>query len=230
MKRNIEFLNFKSVVFTVFVVLSTLLMLGIILPYTSWERDVDFLKTKQFIVHLDYYRASFYTHIFSSVFVLCSGAFLFSKFVLNRHPLLHRNLGKLYVLLILVFSAPSGLIISFYANGGIWVKLSFFILTPLWWYFTYMGYRTIKKGKVREHRKWMIRSFALTLSAISLRLMQFILGLIVVWDPAFQYLFVSWVSWIGNLILAEFYIKKMYAVKPKAAIRRSKVVNPSINF
>ena len=230
MKRNIEFLNFKSVVFTVFVVLSTLLMLGIILPYTSWKWDVDFLKTKQFIIHLDYYRASFYTHIFSSIIVLFSGAFLFSKYALTRYPKLHRNVGKIYILLILFLSAPSGLIMGFHANGGIWVKLSFFLLTPLWWFFTYMGYRTIRKGNVREHRKWMIRSFALTLSAISLRLFQYILGFLVIWDPGLQYLMVSWLSWIGNLIVAELYVQNLFSIRTNGAIDTSNVVNPSINF
>jgi len=98
------------------------------------------------------------------------------------------------------------MVMALYANGGIWVKVSFFILTPLWWYFTFKGYTAIRKKKVQEHKIWMMRSYALTLSAISLRGYQFFLGAFPIIDPAQQYILVSWLSWIGNLFLLEIYL------------------------
>jgi len=193
----------------ILIVISTALMIDITLPYTSWEWDVDFLQTKFEIVHLLYYRAAFYTHIFTSSVVLFSGLFLFSNWVLRRRPRVHRFFGKTYVLLVLVFSAPSGMVMACHANGGWSAKLSFVILTALWWWFTYKGYVTARALNFKAHKKWMIRSYALTFSAITLRFSQMLLGMYFLLDPVFQYVLVSWSSWVINLLVAEVLIRKV---------------------
>ena len=191
-----------------FVSFFSLQMLQIISPYTSWEWEVDFLQTKQFIIHLDHYRVSFYTHIFSSLIVLFSGAFLFSNYILKNWIGLHRWVGKTYVALVLFISAPSGFIMAFYANGGWSAKLSFLILTPIWWWVTYKGYQTIRKKNIQAHKIWMMRSYALTLSAVTLRVFQLLLGHFFYLDPIDQYVMVSWGSWIFNLLIVEYIIAR----------------------
>ena len=178
----------------------------IIWPYTTWKWDVDFLLTKQHVIHLDYYRAAFYVHIFSSIFVLLSGAFLFSKKVLQSWPKLHRWSGRVYVLLLLLVSAPSGFVMAFHANGGLVAQLSFFVLTPLWWWFTWVGFDMARRRQFKAHRDWMLRSYALTLSAVSLRVYQLLLGNLLEMDPVAQYALVSWAAWLGNLAIAEWLI------------------------
>lgn len=181
-------------------------MYRIVWPYTSGAWDIDFLLTKQMIIHLDHYRFAFYGHIYSSLIVLVSGAFLFSTEVLRRWPQVHRLIGKFYVGLVLGLSAPTALIMGFYANGGWPAALSFIILAPLWWYTTWMGYRTIRNRNVQAHRRWMLRSYALTFSAVTLRGAQMLLGQFLELDPTFQYVLVSWGSWLLNLALIEGYI------------------------
>jgi predicted membrane protein DUF2306 len=206
--------TFYSFLWIAFISFFSYKMLEIVLPYTSWEWDVDFLLTKQFIIHLDHYRIAFYSHIFSSLFVLFSGAFLFSNYILKNHPTIHRWVGKSYVALLLFISAPSGMVMAFYANGGWLAKVSFLILTPIWWWFTYKGYQTARRQQFNAHKSWMIRSYALTLSAISLRLYQMGLSSFLYIDPVTQYILVSWVSWIGNLIIAEMIIRnKQFKLK-----------------
>lgn len=184
----------------------TFKFIQIIAPYTSWERDIDFLITKQHVIHQLYYRAAFYAHIFSSPFVLLSGAFLFSKLVLHRWPGLHRVAGRVYVGVLLMVSAPSGLVMGFHANGGLAAQASFFVLTPLWWWFTWMGYKAARNRQFSAHRNWMLRSYALTLSAVSLRIYQMLLGNMSGLDPVAQYVFVSWAAWLGNWAVAEWLI------------------------
>ena len=198
--------NITSLLWTALIAFFSFQMLMIVLPYTSWEWDVDFLITKQHIIHLDYYRIAFYSHVFSSVIVLLSGAILFSGFVLLKMPKLHRFVGKTYVFLLLLISAPSGMVMAFYANGGWMAQLSFLILTPLWWWFTYQGYRTARQQKFKAHKKWMVRSYALTFSAITLRVAQMILGSFFYLDTEVQYILVSWGSWILNLAVVELWM------------------------
>ena len=199
--------NMTQFLWSLAILFFTFIMAKIIFPYTSFHWDVDFLLTKQHIIHLGYYRAAFYAHIFSSLIVLLVGAILFSNFILKKYPKLHRWTGKLYVALLLLVSAPSGLVMGFYANGGWLAQLSFFILTPLWWWFTYKGFLTARQQDFKAHKKWMLRSYALTLSAISLRVYQMLLGSFFAVDPAAQYILVSWMSWVGNLIIIECWVR-----------------------
>lgn len=207
--------HISPILWGAFILFFSVKMLGIIWPYTSWDWEVDFLLTKQMIIHLDHYRLSFYAHIFSSLLVLFSGAFLFSSFVLKKWPLLHRWFGKIYVGLLLLVSAPSGMVMAFYANGGWLAKISFLILTPLWWYFTWKGYQTARQRKFKLHQDWMMRSYALTLSAVSLRIYQVSLSYYFYIDPELQYILISWASWLGNWLLVEVLIYQRRLKKTK---------------
>ncbi len=182
-------------------------MLKLTLPYLSFEYDVDFLLTKQNVLHIAAWRYSFYIHITSSIFVLLFGAFQFIPAQSTKAIKFHRFLGKLYVLIVLCLSAPSGLIMAFYANGGIWAKTSFVIISSLWWVFTYIAYKKIKKGEIEKHRKFMYRSYALTLSAITLRLYVLFLPYFIHLSAKEMYTLVAWMSWLPNLIMAELLIR-----------------------
>ena len=196
----------KNISWPIFIAITMLLMSPIVWQYTSWELDVDFLLSKQAIIHQWFYQASFYIHIFSSLIILCCGAFLFSNYILKRWPSLHRWIGRAYVFLLLVLAAPSGLVMAFHANGGVSAKISFTLLTLLWWFTTFKGLQMILRKKVIAHQQWMIRSFALTLSAITLRFGQLVLGLFLDLDYMTQYVFLSWASWILNLGIGEIWI------------------------
>ena len=187
--------------------LASLLMALIIWPYTSGRLDIDFLLTKQRFVQLFHYRWAFYLHIFSSLFVLIAGGTQFSPWILQHWRKVHRWMGRLYVGLILGVAAPAGLVLAFYGNGGWISQSSFVVLSLLWWVFTFWGLRSALKGQFKRHGDWMIRSFALTLSAISLRLYQFLLALLLPsLDPEITYLYLAWISWVGNWAVAEYLI------------------------
>lgn len=185
------------------------LMFSIVAPYTSGRLDIDFLLTKQDIIHLLHYRWAFYLHIFSSLFILAAGVVQFSEWIRGRFLNLHRRVGKVYVALILVISAPAAFVMSFYGNGGAFAQMSFVILSLLWWWFTWQAWTTIRRGDIIGHQKFMIRSYALTLSAISLRISQMLLSQHTYLEPEIIYLIISWTSWVGNLILAEWLIRKL---------------------
>src|SRR4051812_17975772 len=119
--KTIRFLNYLiGSIIIILLLLSCIVMFKITLPYSSFRYDIDFLLTKQNVLHKSIWRWSFYIHIFSSIFVLFFGIFQFIKPVLVKFPSIHRALGKAYIMIVLLLSAPTGLIMGFYANGGIW--------------------------------------------------------------------------------------------------------------
>lgn len=196
-----------SALVSVMVLTGFYFMLRLTIPYFSFATNIDFLLTKQSILHVDIWRWSFYTHISSCLIVLIIGLLQFSKFILNQTPSLHRALGKIYVLCVLTISAPSGLIMGIYANGGFWAKTSFVLISVGWWLFTFQAYRLIRMQQIEKHIQFMIRSYALTLTALTLRLYVLVFPHFFILPAKEMYTLVAWLSWIPNLIIAEIVIR-----------------------
>lgn len=183
------------------------LMLEITLRYIPFSREASFLQIKQTEVEeLWYYLPVFYTHVYSSIFILLAGFTQFNSKILKKHKKLHRVIGIIYVIAILLFSAPTGLIMGIHANGGFVAQFFFITLAVLWWWFTFKAYKTARSGDFKAHRQFMIRSFALTLSAITLRLWKVILVKLFEPNPMDVYIIISGLGWIPNLLIAEFFI------------------------
>ena len=184
------------------------LMLRLTLEYIPAQSDVSFLMIKQTEVntHTEYLYF-FYAHVYTSIFVLFSG--FIAVFVKPKAAFrnLHRFFGKIYVILLLLLAAPSGIYMGFYANGGILAKISFVILGILWWFTTYKAYLEIRKKNVLNHKKWMYRSYALAVSAITLRLWKVVLVYFFQPNPMDVYELIAWLGWVPNLILTEILIK-----------------------
>ena len=184
------------------------LMLRLTLEYIPAQSDVSFLMIKQTEVntHTEYLYF-FYAHVYTSIFVLFSG--FIAVFVKPKAAFrnLHRFFGKIYVILLLLLAAPSGIYMGFYANGGILAKISFVILGILWWFTTYKAYLEIRKKNVLNHKKWMYRSYALAVSAITLRLWKVVLVYFFQPNPMDVYEIIAWLGWVPNLILTEILIK-----------------------
>jgi hypothetical protein len=190
------------------ILLGFCVMFNITYPYFSFKSDIDFLLTKQSILYIKTWRWAFYLHISSSLFALLFGWLQFVKPILLKHPKWHQNIGKIYIVLILFISAPSGLIMGFFANGGMAAKTSFIIISLLWWWFSFMAYKQIKNGRITSHINYTVRSYALTLSALTLRLYVLTLPYFFILPAKQMYTLVAWASWLPNIILAEFLIKK----------------------
>jgi hypothetical protein len=132
----------------------------------------------------------------------------FNSKLLKNYPVIHKTIGKLYVFAVLFLAAPSGFFIGLFANGGFYSKVSFLTLSLLWFYFTLKGFLMVKSKIINLHKKFMLRSFALAFSAITLRLWKVILVYLFQPSPMDLYQIVSWLGWIPNLLLIELYIFK----------------------
>ena len=189
------------------------LMLKITLQYIPIQTDVAFLRIKQQYLEIDAWRIAFFVHVFSSMFALVAGFTQFSATILRKAPKLHRWMGRAYVINILAVTGPSSFIMACFANGGWPSRLAFGILAVLWILTTGIGLKSILVKKIERHKEWMIRSYALTLSAITLRAWK--LGLVLMFDPRplDLYRLVAWLGFVPNLLFAEWLIQKARARK-----------------
>lgn len=182
------------------------LMIRITMQYFPVQTDVAFLAIKQDYVGMWHYKLAFFIHVFSAIFVLLAGYTQFSDSLRIKFPRVHRRLGWFYVIVTLFFAGPSGLIIGIYANGGTSSKTAFCLLAFLWMLFTLMALIHAMRKKMISHRAWMIRSFALALSAITLRAWKYILVALFHPKPMDAYQIVAWLGWTLNLVIAELII------------------------
>lgn len=184
----------------------SILMLRITLPYLTFRIDAAFLATKQSIIHIAPWRYAFYIHVCTSIIVLMAGIVQFIPQIAYRYKKLHRAVGMLYIVIIVLLSGPSGLIMGIYANGGIYAKISFVILSILWIAFTAIAYVKALQRNIETHKAFMVRSYALTLSAIALRTYAFLIPMFVHMNGRDEYVLIAWLSWVPNLIIAELLI------------------------
>ncbi|MBR7801744.1 DUF2306 domain-containing protein [Undibacterium fentianense] len=152
--------------------------------------------------NFEQHRAIVYTHIFASCLALLIGPFQFSTQLRAIFPIWHRRLGKIYLCLGVLLGGVSGLVMANTAYGGIASNLGFGILALLWLYTGLSAYRSIRIGDINAHQRWMIRNFALSLAALSLRIY---LPLILIFGLSFSFWYpiISWLCWVPNLIIAE---------------------------
>jgi len=183
------------------------LMLLITLQYVPPDLNAAFLGIKQQEIQHGYYQVAFFAHVYTSVFTLLAGFTQFSERIRKQYAYVHRLLGKLYIAIVLLFSAPSGLIIGLHANGGLFSQIAFCLLAVLWFWFTWMAYQKVRLKNFEAHRRYMWRSYALALSAITLRLWKWIIVALFEPLPIDAYRTVAWLGWVGNLLLVEWYLR-----------------------
>jgi hypothetical protein len=121
---------------------------------------------------------------------------------------LHRIIGKIYVIDILFVTGPASFIMALLANGGISSRMAFTTLAILWMVTTTKAWRSAMAGQITAHKEWMIRSYALTLSALTLRAWKWLLIALFHLRPLHAYMIVAWLGFVPNLIIAEWLIRQ----------------------
>ena len=118
-----------------------------------------------------------------------------------RRPGLHRALGRLYGLAILIGAVGSlALVPSF--TGTAFAAVGFVVLAGLWLVTTGLGIRAARARDFATHRRWMLRSVALTFAAVTLRVMMAPL-MAAGWSVDETYQITAWGCWLVNLAVVE---------------------------
>jgi uncharacterized membrane protein len=146
-------------------------------------------------------------HIAGGIGALLAGPWQFSDRLRARALNLHRWLGRFYLLEV-GLGATAGFAMAVVSSEGLLTHFGFGILAVLWFYTGLQGYRMVRRGNLRAHREWMIRNFALTFAAVTLRVeLPFMLALLH-WPFRPAYIIVSWLCWVPNLLVAEWMVRQ----------------------
>ncbi|MEX1001448.1 MAG: DUF2306 domain-containing protein [Crocinitomicaceae bacterium] len=181
-------------------------LFAITAQYLSFRPDINFLLVKQDLIFDSIWRPTFYIHVISGMLVILIGPFQFLQKLRTKYLSFHKKLGKIYVYAILLFAAPTGLIMAFYAEGGWWSTLAFLIMSILWFITTLLAVIRIKNRDIIGHQKWMYRSYALSFAAVTLRILVPFLSLYTNFSEDVVTISTAWLSWIINLFFVEWII------------------------
>lgn len=139
------------------------------------------------------------THMLVGPLALALGPTQFWPGFRARHLRGHRWAGRVYVAACAI-AAMAGLATAFHASGGPIAGLGFGVLALLWITSTLGGWRAAVRHDMPRHRLLMRVSYALTFSAVTLRLqipLGFALG-----APSYSAMSVwlAWTAWLPNLV------------------------------
>lgn len=148
-----------------------------------------------------------YTHVFGALVAMALGPFQFVRGLRARRPGLHRLMGRLYLGVGVLVGGLSGLYIAHFAFGGMVSVVGFVALAVAWLFTGLRAYLAIRAGDVATHRRWMIRNFALTLAAVTLRIY---IPASVIAGLAFEvaYPVIAWLCWVPNAVVAELMVAR----------------------
>ena len=153
------------------------------------------------------WNTAFYTHIILGGIALLIGWLQFSTKLRLTKLSLHRTIGKIYVVAVLM-SSVAGIGIGFFATGGLVTSAGFICLGIIWFTTTLLAYTAIRKVQIEQHRRLMIYSYAACFAAVTLRLWLPLL-IMLFGDFIIAYSVVAWLSWVPNIIVANLIVRKI---------------------
>lgn len=146
-----------------------------------------------------------YVHIAGAATALLIAPLQFLPSLRRKGRPWHRWIGRGYVSACLVGGA-AGLVAAFGSTAGPIAVSGFALLAVVYLAVNVIGWLRATQRRFVEHRRWMIYSFALTSAAITLRLELQLFGLMHM-SLTDAYRAAAWISWTGNLAVAELYLR-----------------------
>lgn len=202
-RQSVRFIG--SLLFWTPVTLLSLLLIYNTIPYFSFSQDFIFIQERSLLFHNNLYSASFYIHIAAGATCIGTSLIQFSSYILKKRRKVHVIAGRIYVFVVLALAAPTGLYMSFFAKGSFYERALFLFMAMFWFFTTARGLSTALKKNFLSHKNWMIRSYAMAMTAVTFRIYH-ILFFLFDWDHLENYEISLWISVLGNMFIAEWVI------------------------
>jgi uncharacterized membrane protein YozB (DUF420 family) len=138
-------------------------------------------------------------HIAGGTAALFAGPFQLWSGLRNRHRLIHRWTGRVYVAGVFL-GGGAAFYLSFFSQPRSF-GVALFALGLAWWVFVGTAVLAIKQHRIEVHRAWMIRGYVVTFSFVTFRM----LIEMPVWEQfgGYRLAVVLWLSWVVPLTVAE---------------------------
>ena len=147
-----------------------------------------------------------YAHTLGGAFASVIGPFQFLASFRRRFPSWHVWAGRVYLTCVGA-SALAGLYLAPNSNARNTLGIAFIALALAWLYTGWNAYSSIRRRNVQAHRRWMIRNYALTFAAVTLRI-EIPLLVMVGMSGQTALDIIGWGCWVPNLLLVEYVMRR----------------------
>lgn len=194
-----------SVMFWLPVTFFSLLLVYNTIPYFSFSTDFSFIEERIVLFAKPLYSWCFYIHIFAGMWCISAALLQFSSYILKKRKKIHVWSGKIYVFVVLVLGAPTGMYMSFFAKGSMAERMLFMFMAIVWFITTVRGLQAVHERNIISHKNWMIRSYTMAMTAVTFRIYHIVFYLLE-WNHTDNYEVSLWISVVGNILAAEYII------------------------
>jgi hypothetical protein len=212
----------------VVVLLSTLIVLYAAVPYLLMDPSIAQQKVG-LRADVPLHFPLLVVHALAGGIALLVGPWQFVRRV-RRIPKVHRYLGRVFLFAGVLPAGTAGMAVAWLSTAGPVASVGFALLDVAWLSTAVAGYRAARTRRYRLHEDWMIRCFALTFAAVTLRLWLVTLILVQLpllhsvyhghFHPLFHvsYITVAWLCWIPNLLVVEWYLRRSHHRRSRPSV------------
>jgi uncharacterized membrane protein len=147
-------------------------------------------------------------HFLGGAIALLTGALQVNSRLRVRYLEWHRWTGRVYLVAVVV-GGCAGFVLALDSSAGPVAQGGFALLAVAWVASTLRAYVLVRRGDVPAHRDWMVRSYALTLAAVTLRI-YLPLSLAAGIHFTVAYPAIAWLCWLPNLVAAEWLVRSRH--------------------
>ncbi len=141
-------------------------------------------------------------HVTAAAWALPGCLLLLSKTLLRKAPRVHRWLGRMTGLVVLLALAPSGFYLSLFAKAGLFSTLGFMLSGIIVVTSMVQAIRTARAGRFADHRRYTLHVLAQLSVAASSRAMLFVFDAAGI-EADTAYLVALWVPVLASAVVAE---------------------------
>ncbi|MBK8099947.1 MAG: DUF2306 domain-containing protein [Planctomycetes bacterium] len=190
--------------------------------YFTFDSRFAFFVERPEITADRVWRACFYLHVAGGILCLATSPLLLWNGVAGGRLALHRAVGRVHAVAALGWVGPTGLYMTAFAKGGSAGQVGFLLL-GVWFIVTNLaGIAAIRRREVPAHVVWMVRSYALILSALTFRVLHWLchrLGS----DAATNYVVATWVSLVLAIVAGELVGARLASIRREPAMLQASI-------
>ncbi len=144
-------------------------------------------------------------HVAFSFVALSLGPWLFNTSLRARRPDIHKKIGKFYITGCMAGAVTVFPLALSNATGTV-AHLGFGVMSVVWFTLAYLAYGAAVNRDFIAHRRWAVRSFAVTFAFVHVGLSYKLFIPSGTFNAQGMQALQSMVSWLGNLLFAEIYL------------------------
>ncbi|HUF64740.1 MAG TPA: DUF2306 domain-containing protein [Gemmatimonadaceae bacterium] len=141
-------------------------------------------------------------HVVFGLIATLAGPFQFVARIRREHPTLHRMTGRIYLVSV-ALGAVAALGLAFTTSLG-WVYSTGLLgLAAVWLTTSGLAFAAIRRRRIAEHQRWMIRSYVVTFAFITFRVFEDGLAALGVGTQVERLTLAAWASWAVPLFVTQ---------------------------